>query len=82
MACPRPCPHCYDEDDDAQRIVAEYPYTMTSTPFLEIFTSVLRLDVRFVVLALDRSVEFRWKRLRQLRHGTSDWTIQGVPLPR
>ena len=50
-----------DEDDDAQRILAEYTYTMTSTPFLEIFTSVLRLDVRFVVLAVDRSVVFRWK---------------------
>ena len=68
MACPRWCPRNCDEriesnneDDDAQRILAEYTYTMTSAPFLEICTSVLRLDVRFVVLALARSVSFRWK---------------------
>ena len=34
------------EDDDAQRILAQYTYTMTSAPFLEMCTSVLRLDVR------------------------------------
>ena len=50
-----------NEDDDAQCILAEYTYTMTSAPFLEICTSVLRLDVRFVVLARARSVAFRWK---------------------
>ena len=50
-----------NEDDDAQRKLAQYTYTMTSAPFLEICTSVLRLDVRFLVLALARSVEIRWK---------------------
>ena len=50
-----------NEDDDAQCILAECTYTTTSAPFLEICTSVLRLDVRFVVLALARSVAFRWK---------------------
>ena len=50
-----------NEDDDSQRILAEYTYKMTSAPFLEICTSVLRLDMRFVFLALARSVEFRWK---------------------
>ena len=62
MACPRPCPRrTNNEDDDAQRILAQYTYTMTIAPFLEICMSVLRLDVRFVVLTLARSVEFRWK---------------------
>ena len=45
-------------NDDAQRILAQYTYTMTSSPFLEICTSVLRLDVRFGVLVLASSVEF------------------------
>ena len=59
---------------------------MTSAPFLEICTSVLRV----VVLALPgplrsaasqvplRSARSVGKRLRQLRHGTSDWTIKRV----
>ena len=58
---PAPLRRTNNEDDDAQRILAEYTYKMTSAPFFEICTSVLRLDVRFVVLALARSVEFRWK---------------------
>ena len=60
-AVPMPLRRTNDEDDDALRIVAEFIYTMMSAPFLEICTSVLRLDVCFVVLALARSVAFRWK---------------------
>ena len=48
---PAPLRRTNSEDDDAQRIHAEYTYAVTSAPFLEICTSVLRLDVRFVVLA-------------------------------
>ena len=48
-----------NEDGDARRILAQYTYTMTSAPFLEICTSVLRLDVQFVVLALARTIAFR-----------------------
>ena len=58
---PAPLRRTNNEDDDAQRILAEYTYTMTSAPFLEICTSVLRLDVHFVALALARSVAFRRK---------------------
>ena len=58
---PAPLRRTNNEDDDAQCMLAEYTYTMTSAPFLEICTSVLRLDVGFVVLALARSVEIRWK---------------------
>ena len=72
---PAPLRRTNNEDDDAHRTLAQYTYTMTSAPFLEICTSVLRLDVRFVVLALARSVG---ERLTQLRHDTSDWTIQRV----
>ena len=56
---PAPLRRTNNEDDDAQCILAEYTYTMTSAPFLEICMSVLRLDVSFVVLALARSVAFR-----------------------
>ena len=58
---PAPLRRTNNEDDDAQCMLAEYTYTITSAPFLEICTSVLRLDVGFVVLALARSVEIRWK---------------------
>ena len=61
---PAPLRRTKNEGDDARRILAQYTYTMTSAPFLEICSlcrSVLRLDVRFVVLALARFVEFRWK---------------------
>ena len=58
---PTPLRRTNNEDDDAQRILAQYTNTMTSAPFLEICTSVLRHDVRFVVLALARSFAFRWK---------------------
>ena len=39
---PAPLRRTNDEDDDAQYILAQYTYTMPSTPFLEICTSVLR----------------------------------------
>ena len=42
-------------------LLAPYTYMLTSAPILEICTSVLRLDVHFVVLTLASSVEFRWK---------------------
>ena len=58
---PAPLRQMNNEDNDAQYILAQYTYTMTSAPFLEICTSVLGLDVRFGVLALASSVEFRWK---------------------
>ena len=58
---PAPLRRTINDDDDAQRMLPEYTGTMTSAPFLEICTSVRRLDVRFVVLALARSVAFRWK---------------------
>ena len=60
-ALPVPLRRTNDEEDDALCLVAEFIYTMMSAPFLEICTSVLRLDVRFVVLALARSVAFRLK---------------------
>ena len=58
---PSPLRRTNNEDDDAQYILAPYTYTLTSAPFLEVCTSVLRLVVHFGVLVLASSVEFRWK---------------------
>ena len=79
---PAPLRRTNNEDDDAQRILARYTYTKTSAPFLDMFTSVLRLDVRFVVLALARSLEFRWKTVETV----TSWHLRldntACPLPR
>ena len=62
---PAPLWQTNNEDDDARYILTQYTYMTTSAPFLEICTSVLRLDVRFGVLALAMasSVEFRYKKV-------------------
>ena len=52
VPAPAPLRRTNNEADNAQYILAQYTYTMTSAPSLEICSSILRLDMRVAITSV------------------------------
>ena len=71
---PAPLRRTNNEDDDAQCILAQYTYTPISAPFLEICTSVLRLDVPVAFSLAGHKIGYKYSLFPERFTNHHEWT--------